>query len=110
LCRTICRRIVRHGYFLADLTTRNEELSGLTGIRFYAALFVLFSPRDGMQTFSGKSVFFNAGVVGGSFFLVLSGFILTYNYAGFFRDGISRADLAINSQTSHWTGEPCLFI
>jgi len=74
---------------------RKVELSGLTGIRFYAALFVYLSHVTelipGMQKLRGDSVYFNAGVVGVSFFFVLSGFILTYNYADSFRDGVSTA-------------------
>jgi peptidoglycan/LPS O-acetylase OafA/YrhL len=69
------------------------ELSGLTGIRFYAALFVYLSHVTdvipGMQKLRGDSLYFNAGVVGVSFFFVLSGFILTYNYADSFREGVS---------------------
>ena len=73
---------------------RKVELSGLTGIRFYAALFVYLyhvSIIPGMKALSGSSLFFNAGDIGVSFFFVLSGFILTYNYADVFRDGISAA-------------------
>ena len=74
---------------------RKAELSGLTGIRFYAALFGYLSHVTevipGMQKLSGGSRYFNAGVVGVSFFFVLSGFILTYNYADLFREGVSAA-------------------
>jgi peptidoglycan/LPS O-acetylase OafA/YrhL len=73
---------------------RRPELSGLTGIRFYAALFVYLSHVPmipGMQALGGSSILFNAGVVSVSFFFVLSGFILTYNYADLFRDGVSLA-------------------
>jgi len=73
---------------------RRIELPALTGIRFYAALFVFLSHVPlvpGMQTLAGGSLVFNAGVVGVSFFFVLSGFILTYNYADTFRRGVSAA-------------------
>jgi peptidoglycan/LPS O-acetylase OafA/YrhL len=73
---------------------RNTELKALTGIRFYAALFVFLSHVvliPGMDALSGNRLFFNAGVVGVSFFFVLSGFILTYNYADVFRGGVSFA-------------------
>jgi len=72
---------------------RKGELSGLTGVRFYAALFVywyhviLIIP--GMYALAGRSLFLDAAEGGVSFFFVLSGFILTYNYADVFRDGIS---------------------
>jgi peptidoglycan/LPS O-acetylase OafA/YrhL len=71
---------------------RKAELRALTGVRFYAALFVFFSHMPivaGMDALSGQRAVFNAGVVGVSFFFVLSGFILTYNYAHVFEGGIS---------------------
>jgi peptidoglycan/LPS O-acetylase OafA/YrhL len=74
---------------------RKTELPALTGIRFYAALFVFLSHVSfipGMGALSGERLVFNAGVVGVSFFFVLSGFILTYNYAEVFRNGVSRDD------------------
>ena len=70
------------------------ELLGLTGIRFYAALLVYLSHVviiPGMETLSQSILIFNAGVVGVSFFFVLSGFILTYNYAAVFSDGVSAS-------------------
>jgi peptidoglycan/LPS O-acetylase OafA/YrhL len=73
---------------------RKAELPALTGIRFYFAFFVFFShvtTIPGMETFSGQKMIFNAGVVGVSCFFVLSGFILTYNYAIIFRQGVSAA-------------------
>ncbi len=74
---------------------RKVELSGLTGIRFYAAFFVYLHHIvliPGVRALSGSSLFFNSGDVGVSFFFVLSGFILTYNYADVFRDGVSGAN------------------
>src|SRR5882762_4875863 len=71
---------------------RKVELSGLTGIRFYAALPVYLAHVTmipGMEGLSGGSLFFDVGVGSVTFFFVLSGFILTYNYADMFRDGVS---------------------
>ena len=71
---------------------RKPELPGLTGIRFYAVTFVYLSHVviiPGMDSLAGSSLIFDAGVVAVSFFFVLSGFILTYNYADSFRDGVS---------------------
>ena len=74
---------------------RKGELSSLTGIRFYAALVVyvyhVVLTIPGVNALSVSSLFSNAADVGVSFFFVLSGFILTYNYADVFRDGISTA-------------------
>ena len=74
---------------------RRGELPGLTGIRFYAALFVyvfhVVLTIPGAKALSGSSLFSDTADVGVSFFFVLSGFILTYNYADVFRDGISAA-------------------
>jgi len=74
---------------------RNAELSSLTGIRFYAALgvFLYHVPSfiPGMKAFGGSGVLFNLGDLGVSFFFVLSGFILTYNYANVFREGVPSA-------------------
>jgi peptidoglycan/LPS O-acetylase OafA/YrhL len=72
---------------------RKAELPGLTGVRFYAALFVYLShvveTLPGMGPLGGSYLIFNAGVVSVSFFFVLSGFILTYNYADAFCAGVS---------------------
>jgi len=71
---------------------RKSELPALTGIRFYAAVFVFLSHVTiipGMDRLGERYLVFNSGVVAVSFFFVLSGFILTYNYADFFRDGVS---------------------
>lgn len=74
---------------------RHMELPPLTGIRFYAALFVFLShvsllPQ--MESLTAGYLIFDAGVVGVSFFFVLSGFILTYNYADVFRSGVTVAN------------------
>ena len=72
---------------------RKIELPALTGIRFYAALAVFFTHIPlipGMQKFSQTHLFFDVGVVGVSLFFVLSGFILTYNYADRFEDGVGK--------------------
>jgi peptidoglycan/LPS O-acetylase OafA/YrhL len=45
----------------------------------------------GVKALSRSNLFSDTADVGVSFFFVLSGFILTYNYADVFRDGISAA-------------------
>jgi peptidoglycan/LPS O-acetylase OafA/YrhL len=72
---------------------RKPELPALTGIRFYAAFLVFLSHITvipGIDQMAQHHLLFNAGVVGVSFFFVLSGFILTYNYADVFSVGLSR--------------------
>lgn len=74
---------------------RKTELRALTGIRFYAALLVFLSHVPivaGMEKLSGERLVFNAGVVGVSFFFVLSGFILTYNYGDLFQERVLASD------------------
>src|SRR5947208_1348824 len=74
---------------------RKRELPSLTGIRFYVALFIYLAhirAIPGMKDFIGASWLIDAGHIGVSFFFVLSGFILTYNYAYLFRDGVSARD------------------
>lgn len=79
---------------IASQRARRQELPALTGIRFYAALFVFLShivAIPGMDTLAGSNQLFNSGVVGVSLFFVLSGFILTYNYSSF-ESGVRAAD------------------
>src|SRR5215470_16314732 len=74
---------------------RKPELPALTGIRFYAALIVFLSHLPlvpGADSLAGRRLLFNAGVVGVSFFFVLSGFILTYNYVDIFRHRLPARD------------------
>ncbi|WP_207263550.1 acyltransferase [Pseudomonas sp. GW101-3H06] len=65
------------------MSTRNERfetISALTGLRFIAALMVFFShyPLIGLGSFPERIM--ASGYAGVTFFFVLSGFIITYNY------------------------------
>lgn len=71
---------------------RTVELPALTGIRFYAALAVFLSHVSlipNMDQLSADHRIFDLGVLGVSFFFVLSGFILTVNYADLFHRRVS---------------------
>src|SRR5690554_5743831 len=59
------------------------HLPTLTSVRFFAALYVLVV-HFGMHMFEGTPLegFATLGSTGVSMFFVLSGFILTYTYAG----------------------------
>jgi peptidoglycan/LPS O-acetylase OafA/YrhL len=64
-------------------------LRSLTGARFFAALSVIVAHYAvGRQIFGGRAGrFLDNGPSGVTFFYILSGFILTYNYAGRSADG-----------------------
>ena len=71
---------------------RNAELTSLTGIRFYAVLLVFVTHATelpGLEWLRHVHLFKVTGQAGVSVFFVLSGFILTYNYAGVFEGGVS---------------------
>jgi peptidoglycan/LPS O-acetylase OafA/YrhL len=72
---------------------KRDELPALTGARFYAAVLVflnhvVFLPGcESWRAIPG----FGLGGFGVTFFFVLSGFILAYNYEPFFRTTVSAA-------------------
>jgi peptidoglycan/LPS O-acetylase OafA/YrhL len=59
---------------------RRAQLPALTGIRCFAALNLVFYHFSNPQWFGPFAPIVNNGYVSVSFFLLLSGFILTYNY------------------------------
>jgi peptidoglycan/LPS O-acetylase OafA/YrhL len=59
---------------------RRAQLPALTGIRCFAALNLVFYHFSNPQWFGPFAPVINSGYVSVSFFLLLSGFILTYNY------------------------------
>ena len=72
--------------------SKRPELRALTGLRFFAAFYVvivhtfLFSNREGLERFiqwlpSQLTNFLDRGYVSVNLFFVLSGFILTYGYS-----------------------------
>lgn len=60
---------------------RRSQLPALTGIRCFAALNLVFFHFADPHAFGPLSPVVNGGYISVSFFLLLSGFILTYNYA-----------------------------
>jgi peptidoglycan/LPS O-acetylase OafA/YrhL len=61
--------------------TKRSQLPALTGIRCFAALNLVFFHFADPHSFGPLSPVVNGGYISVSFFLLLSGFILTYNYA-----------------------------
>ena len=68
-----------------------RPIPSLTGIRFCAALWVVLSHYVSYTSWSGlfATVAVN-GPAGVSLFLLLSGFVLTYNYGSWFEESIER--------------------
>ena len=60
---------------------RRSQLPALTGIRCFAALNLVFFHFSDPHSFGPLSPVVNGGYISVSFFLLLSGFILSYNYA-----------------------------
>jgi len=60
---------------------KRSQLPALTGIRCFAALNLVFFHFADPHSFGPLSPVVNGGYISVSFFLLLSGFILTYNYA-----------------------------
>lgn len=71
-------------------TGDNEKparLNALTGLRCFAALNIVFFHFSNPQWFGPLAPVVNAGYASVSFFILLSGFVLAYNYAGKAREG-----------------------
>ena len=71
------------------------ELPALTGIRFFAASLVFAAHITYLPGMAQLPSFLNIGGFGVAVFFVLSGFILTYNYARLFSSGVSFGNYAI---------------
>ncbi|MFP5248524.1 MAG: acyltransferase family protein [Acidobacteriota bacterium] len=63
------------------------RLNALTGLRCFAALNIVFFHFSNPQWFGFLAPVVNAGYASVSFFILLSGFVLAYNYAQKARDG-----------------------
>jgi peptidoglycan/LPS O-acetylase OafA/YrhL len=63
------------------------RLDALTGLRCFAALNIVFFHFSNPDLFGPLSPVVNSGYLSVSFFIMLSGFVLAYNYAGRAREG-----------------------
>jgi peptidoglycan/LPS O-acetylase OafA/YrhL len=73
-------------------TRKPARLDGLTGLRTFAAVNIVLFHFSNPNWFGVLAPIVNAGYVSVSFFIMLSGFVLAYNYAGRARAGeLNRA-------------------
>jgi peptidoglycan/LPS O-acetylase OafA/YrhL len=63
------------------------RLNGLTGLRTFAAINIVLFHFSNPNWFGPLAPVVNAGYASVSFFILLSGFVLAYNYAGRAREG-----------------------
>jgi peptidoglycan/LPS O-acetylase OafA/YrhL len=68
-------------------TRRPAPLKALTGLRCFAALNIVFFHFSNPQWFGFLAPVVNAGFISVSYFILLSGFVLAYNYAERARNG-----------------------
>jgi peptidoglycan/LPS O-acetylase OafA/YrhL len=68
-------------------TSKPARLNALTGLRCFAAINIVLFHFSNPQWFGFMAPVVNAGFASVSFFILLSGFVLAYNYAGRARAG-----------------------
>ena len=68
-------------------TQKPVRLDALTGLRFFAAINIVFFHFSNPQTFGFLAPVVNAGYIALGLFFLLSGFVLAYNYSGAAREG-----------------------
>jgi peptidoglycan/LPS O-acetylase OafA/YrhL len=68
-------------------TRKPARLNALTGLRFFAAINIVFFHFSNPQLFGFLAPVVNAGYVALGLFFLLSGFVLAYNYGGQARAG-----------------------
>ena len=68
-------------------TRKPERLNALTGLRCFAAINIVLFHFSNPLWFGWLAPVVNAGYASVSFFILLSGFVLAYNYAGRAREG-----------------------
>jgi peptidoglycan/LPS O-acetylase OafA/YrhL len=67
--------------------SKPARLNALTGLRFFAAINIVFFHFSNPQWFGWLAPVVNSGYISVSYFILLSGFVLAYNYAGKARAG-----------------------
>jgi peptidoglycan/LPS O-acetylase OafA/YrhL len=67
--------------------SKPARLNGLTGLRTFAAINIVLFHFSNPKWFGPLAPVVNAGYASVSFFILLSGFVLAYNYAGRAREG-----------------------
>jgi peptidoglycan/LPS O-acetylase OafA/YrhL len=68
-------------------TQKPDRLNALTGLRCFAAINIIFFHFSNPQMFGWLAPVVNAGYASVSYFILLSGFVLAYNYADRARAG-----------------------
>lgn len=68
-------------------TRKPDRLNALTGLRTFAAINIVLFHFSNPQWFGIFAPVVNAGYASVSFFILLSGYVLAYNYAGRAREG-----------------------
>jgi peptidoglycan/LPS O-acetylase OafA/YrhL len=71
----------------AEEMQKPERLPALTGLRCFAALNIVFFHFSNPQWFGFLAPVVNAGYASVSYFILLSGFVMAYNYSGRAREG-----------------------
>jgi peptidoglycan/LPS O-acetylase OafA/YrhL len=69
------------------VTPKPKRLDALTGLRCFAAVNIVFFHFSNPQWFGWLAPVVNAGYVSVSYFILLSGFVLAYNYSARAREG-----------------------
>lgn len=71
----------------STVTSKPKRLDALTGLRCFAAINIVFFHFSDPKWFGWLAPVVNAGYVSVSYFILLSGFVLAYNYSGRARAG-----------------------
>lgn len=84
-CCPIC--FPHHAWGTVELIEKPKRLDALTGLRCFAAINILCFHFSNPKNFGPLAPVVDAGFVSVSYFILLSGFVLAYNYSGRARAG-----------------------